>query len=173
MEVAEDVVVLDKTTDIVAFLTVTVDALTTTGGFVTVVTVGTLTTTGGFVTVAAGVVAVALLVLGAVVDEVAVALPLLDVAPGVNTVALLLLGGAVGEVAVALLVLPAPAEDVNELELLLLLLEPGGVTPKVGLAWEGGAIDKTKLPTKPIYRGIWVNFNIDKNLLLVQFKFFK
>lgn len=164
MKVAEGVVVFDKTTNIVEFLTVTVGTFE---GLVTVVTVGIFTTTGGFVTVVAGAVAVALLVLGAVVDEVAVALPLLDVAPGVNTVALLLLGGAVGEVAVALLVLPAPAEDVNELELLLLLLEPGGVTPKVGLAWEGRATNTTKLPTKPIYRGFWVNFNMAKNLLLV------
>lgn len=133
MKVAEDVVVPDKTT--------------TTEGFAGVTVVGAVTTIDGF----AGVVAVALLVLGAVVDEVAVALPLLDVAPGVNTVALLLLGGAVGEVAVALLVLPEPAEDENELELLLLLLKPGGVTPKVGLAWQGTAMVITKLPVMPRY----------------------
>lgn len=137
MKVAEDVVVPDKTT--------------TTEGFLTVPG-GAVITTGWLVTVAAGVFTVALVVLGAVVDEVAVAFPLLDVAPGVNTVALLLLGTPVGEVAVARLVLPEPLEDENELELLLLLLEPGGVTPKVGLAWQRLAMVITKLPIMPRYK---------------------
>lgn len=94
-----------------------------------------------------------------------------------------------GEVAVALLVPPAPVEFTNDVELLELLLipevlVPGAFTPSVlvlgtlrppetltpggSWAWEGGATHTKTLPTIPIYREHWVNFNMANNLFLVS-----
>lgn len=95
----------------------------TVGGVITGVAEGVTTAlvTGGV----AGVVAVALVVLGVVVEAVAVALLLLDVAVGELAVALLVLGVPVDELAEALLLLwlPEPLADDDELEWLELLLE--------------------------------------------------
>lgn len=105
----------------------------TVGGVITGVAEGVTTAlvTGGV----AGVVAVALVVLGVVVEAVAVALLLLDVAVGELAVALLVLGVPVDELAEALLLLwlPEPLADDDELEWLELLLE---LPPVV----EGGCI---------------------------------
>jgi hypothetical protein len=91
--------------------------------------------------VIAGTLTVALVEGSAVVDEVAVALALLEVAPGTKVLLLLLLV-PVGEVAVALLLAPAPSELTNELlELLLKLSARAGKVSAIA-----------KLPPKPILR---------------------